>query len=57
MLPKLGIVNKRMIQKPIYLARQLLKYARRQEVLLTNNVSDFLAWEKMPEKLRSYFPI
>lgn len=30
---------------------------KKKEGPLTSNVSDFLAWEKVPEKLRSYFPI
>ncbi|KAF2202056.1 alcohol oxidase [Delitschia confertaspora ATCC 74209] len=38
-----------------YLTEQLLKYTTKQEGSLTNPVSDFLAWEKIPQPLRSQF--
>lgn len=44
-------------QNPLHLLSQLSKYWRKKEGPLTNNVADFLAWEKVPDDLRSYFPI
>lgn len=38
---------------PIYLADQVLQYTLNQSGVLTNPVADFLAWEKIPEPLRS----
>lgn len=37
---------------PIYLAAQLVTYLATQSGALTNNVADFLGWEKVPEILR-----
>ncbi|KAK1827604.1 putative GMC oxidoreductase [Podospora conica] len=38
---------------PVYLADQLVQYTTNQSGTLTNPVADFLAWEKVPEPLRS----
>lgn len=40
---------------PIYLADQLFRYTSNQSGPLTNPVADFLAWEKMPNPLRSQY--
>jgi choline dehydrogenase-like flavoprotein len=40
---------------PIYLADQLLQYTVNQTGSLTNPVADYLAWEKIPQPLRSQF--
>ncbi|KAL9106268.1 MAG: hypothetical protein Q9227_008667 [Pyrenula ochraceoflavens] len=43
------------IRDPVYLAQQLLAYELTQTGPLTNPVSDFLGWEKIPESLRANF--
>ncbi|KAM7196338.1 putative GMC oxidoreductase [Rhypophila sp. PSN 637] len=43
----------RLARDPLYLAAQLSEYTLRQNGPLANPTADFLAWEKVPEPLRS----
>ena len=45
----------RLANDKLYTASQLLPFAAQQKGPLTNPVCDFLAWEKVPETLRSNF--
>lgn len=45
----------RIANDPIYLAEQIAIWAANKTGPFTNNVSDFLGWEKVPDDLRSSF--
>ncbi|KIK66312.1 hypothetical protein GYMLUDRAFT_38133 [Collybiopsis luxurians FD-317 M1] len=45
----------RLLNDPVYTAEQLVDYTLKHEGAFTNNVADFLGWEKVPSNLRSNF--